>query len=1485
MRLRPFAAAFLVAAPVFLAVPSGARAEPLAYIPNVNDSSASIIDLGLVPETPVIQTASVLTPAHQVVVNPLGNRVYFGDVANAAITARDSTTFQLQAFSSLAGPPFLGPPQGMAINDTGTRLYVSVGTSLSLPPEQQLQPLLLVLDAKTGAVLGQAVVGDYPYRVAFDPVNKHVYVTHLQPAPGSVEVLDVSSDTPSAVVGSPIPVGDGPTGIAVSPAGDRVYVASFSSQTLSVIDTALNTVIATVPENAHDVAVNTALGSATFGHVFVTGVNGAVIDEFDANGAFLQVFGAITPPPSPESPSNQGISVSPDGLTLLVVNTPNNAVEKYPIPNPPSAPGVPAPGQLIPVGNNPVALGNFIGPSVIKYTPRPPQNGAATLTGIQGQVKVSWDPPNPTPGATAVPPTDPPVSSYTYTVFSTQGSPVHVSGITGTSVTLTGLPNGLSVALAVIASSVNGDGALADQIPPVMPLATVPDPPTNVTALVTGRGQVTVSYTPPANNGGEAIGGYIATSSPDGLNGLDTTGTGAPIVVMDLTLGTHYTFAVAAHNPVGDGAFSAPSNDVVPTDTPQPPVLVRTTGGDQQVSVEFTPPVDTGGLPILSYTVTASPGGMTATGTASPIVVTGLTNLTPYTFTVTASNMDGPSNPSNPSNPTQPFQPPAPPTGVTAAVSGSGRITVDCTASASPGDAPGGIEGYMAIASPGPANVTGAACPLTFSGLTAGTSYTFTVVAVTASGPSAPSAPSSAVIAAVPPDAPTGVTASQFSASTAQVSFTPPANDGFAPVTSYIVRSSPAVTPLTVAASPAIMPGLTLGTTYTFTVTALNAAGESLLSAPSNSITLAETAVTEVLALPGDGNAMVRFTPPASSASPITSFTVASSPGGINASVDPAPTAVHVRVTGLTNGTTYTFTVTTHHMDGSSETTGASNPVTPARLPPRNHPWAYVTSEDDDFVTVIDTSTDQAINTIEVGIAPDGVVASPDGTHVYTANADSVSVIDAASQSVVATIPVAGVPFALAVNPAGTRLYSTNESDATMSVIDTASNTVIATVPLPGSPLGIDVDHGGNSIYVSFPFGHNIVRIDAATNTIAETSAPLGIGPAGIEAATSNLVYLADFFDGQVATLSGVTQQSVTAFPDSEPGGGIVMDPADGNVYFTRDPGGPSGTVNRLAGGSAPVGASPVGIAVTPTGSKLYVTNIAGNSVSVIDATTMTPLATIPVGNKPVSFGRFIAPPDANPPRLGAISTRMRVLTGDNVLIGGFAIGGSTPKTVVVRARGPSLAAAGVASPLSNPFLQLVFADGTVLANDDWQSAGNAADIMASGFAPSDPRESVVMTTLAPGLYTAIVSGAGGATGVGLVEVFEVDHPDIPLAGISTRGEVLTGDDVMIGGVIIQGDAPQTVIVRARGPSLAAQGIANPLSNPLLQLVASDGTVITNDDWGSAPNYLQIQASGFAPSDPRESAILVTLNPGAYTAIVSGVGGSTGVAIVEVFAQ
>ena len=270
-----------------------------------------------------------------------------------------------------------------------------------------------------------------------------------------------------------------------------------------------------------------------------------------------------------------------------------------------------------------------------------------------------------------------------------------------------------------------------------------------------------------------------------------------------------------------------------------------------------------------------------------------------------------------------------------------------------------------------------------------------------------------------------------------------------------------------------------------------------------------------------------------------------------------------------------------------------------------------------------------------------------------------------------------------------------------------------------------------------------------------------------------------------------------------------------------------------------------------------------------------------------------LTPPATTIPRLANISTRASVLQGEYVMIAGFVIGGTQPKRVVVNVAGPSLTGSGVQFPLANPKLTLVrSADSAVIAaNNDWQAAANASEITASGFAPNHPAEPAILMTLAPGAYTAIVEDEGtvcaNCGSVALVGVFEVDHPEVPLVNISTRGRVNTHENVLIAGFILQGDAPQTVVINVAGPSLADFGISEPLANPTLTLVRqSDGAVIAaNDDWQSqSPSAVSaIQASGFRPNHPLEPALVATLAPGAYTAIVQGVGGTTGVGLVGVF--
>ncbi len=262
--------------------------------------------------------------------------------------------------------------------------------------------------------------------------------------------------------------------------------------------------------------------------------------------------------------------------------------------------------------------------------------------------------------------------------------------------------------------------------------------------------------------------------------------------------------------------------------------------------------------------------------------------------------------------------------------------------------------------------------------------------------------------------------------------------------------------------------------------------------------------------------------------------------------------------------------------------------------------------------------------------------------------------------------------------------------------------------------------------------------------------------------------------------------------------------------------------------------------------------------------------------------------PTPPPTILGNISTRLRVETGDNALIGGFIIAGTQPKNVIVRALGPSLTALGVPGALANPTLELHNASGALLfSNNDWQEdPAQAALITASGLAPGNGLEPAIVATLPANnaSYTAIVRGLSNGTGIGVVEVYDLDRTvDSKLANISTRGFVSTGDDVMIGGMIVVGTAPANVLIRAIGPSLVNFGVPNALPDPTLELRDGNGILLAfNDDW-ETDQQTQIIATGLAPAHIRESAILRSLPPGPYTAIVREFNNFTGVALVEAY--
>lgn len=261
-------------------------------------------------------------------------------------------------------------------------------------------------------------------------------------------------------------------------------------------------------------------------------------------------------------------------------------------------------------------------------------------------------------------------------------------------------------------------------------------------------------------------------------------------------------------------------------------------------------------------------------------------------------------------------------------------------------------------------------------------------------------------------------------------------------------------------------------------------------------------------------------------------------------------------------------------------------------------------------------------------------------------------------------------------------------------------------------------------------------------------------------------------------------------------------------------------------------------------------------------------------------------PPLPTPPassltrKLVNLSTRADVATGDNAMVGGFIVTGATDKRVVLRAIGPSLAQYGVQGALADTVLDLYDSAGVLMESNDNRIA---LDGIPNPLLPTDPFESYLVADLPPGSYTAVLHGNGSATGGALYELYDVDPENSNVANISTRGDIAAGSDVIIGGFIVGGTDPTSVIVRAIGPSLAAFGVKTPLPNPYLELHDSNGSVIAlNDNWRSTQEQQIIQTK-IPPTSNLESAIVETLAPGNYTTVVRDANFATGVALVEAY--
>ncbi|MGH8093862.1 MAG: matrixin family metalloprotease [Chthoniobacterales bacterium] len=557
---------------------------------------------------------------------------------------------------------------------------------------------------------------------------------------------------------------------------------------------------------------------------------------------------------------------------------------------------------------------------------------------------------------------------------------------------------------------------------------------------------------------------------------------------------------------------------------------------------------------------------------------------------------------------------------------------------------------------------------------------------------------------------------------------------------------------------------------------------------------------------------------------------------------------------------------------------------------------AYVTISAPPSVAVLDAQTFSLVKTIPTETEPLGVAMSLDGKKLFVAQfketEPALMVIDLTS---LATLPDIPAPFPTYDVAAGSnnRLFITRADSAGIVQIDATTGAVLAPFPVNFYLDGrLEISSDLKTLFVaavnySPPF---IFAVDVS-----------GDSPAILQQTAFNE------FSGKIEDLKLSHDGTFLCVPNDAAEAVKKLSSTD----FTLDLGDFLIPNHGIGGEGAETGRA---VEISPDDSTMFVTDypqafVLPASIDLFDSVTRKYLRSVDMGGfGPDSFtvdptGQYLFAscfdPDyvpqlrvyatglpaaplhpAKPRSLLNVSTRLEDQLGDNVLIGGFIISGNEPKQVAIRGIGPSLPVEGA---LADPVLSLYDSSNNLLAfNDNWNS--NRAVVLATGLAPGDEHEPAIVTTLAPGAYTVIISPSGDTSGIALVEVYDLTpDSDSALANISTRGEVGQDDNVMIGGFIVSADAPTDVLIRAIGPSLSQSGVTGALQDPFLELHGSDGELIlANDNWRST-QQTEIIATGIPPVNDRESAIIATLVPGNYTAIVKGQNNTTGVALIEVY--
>jgi titin len=1021
-----------------------------------------------------------------------------------------------------------------------------------------------------------------------------------------------------------------------------------------------------------------------------------------------------------------------------------------------------------------------------------------------------------------------PVTHYTVIAVDTTNSANGAQSVSGASspITVNGLTNGDSYTFSVTANNAVGASASSSASNSVVPARTVPDPPTAASATA-GNTQASVSFTAPTNNGGDPITGYTVTAldlTSHSLGGQIATGATSPITVTGLTNGDIYTFTVTASSAFGTGVPSSTTSAVTPVTVPGAPAIGIVTAGNSTASVAFTAPAGNGGTAITGYSVTATDttnagrGGQSATGPASPISVSGLTNGDSYTFSLQATNAVGTGPASALSALVVPAGPPGAPTAVTGSATGqSGNVSVTFSAPASSDGS--AITGYTVTATDttnggrGGQSATGATSPITITGLTDGDTYTFSVDATNTAGTGAGSASSAPVLPAGPPGAPTNATATGGDRQ-ASVTFGAPASDNGAGITSYTVTAIDATDganggqTVTGAASPLAVTGLTNGDSYTFAVTASNWAGTSSSSSSSAPIVPAGVPGAPIdvsaLATGQSGAASVTFGAPASdNGAGITSYTVTATDttDGANGSQTSTGAASPLTVTGLTNGDSYTFAVTASNPAGPSSSSSSSLAVVPAGPP--GHPTHAVATGGNTSATVAFTTP-----------------ANDNGAPVTVYTITATDTTNSANGGQTATGAASPLTVTGLINGDSYTFRVTASNWAGPSTASAASNAVVPAPTVPDVPTNV-------------------------RDVAGDTQATVSFDPP-------------DTDGGDAITGYWVVAYDATNFDN----GGQIASAANGSVTVTGLTNGDSYTFTVIATNAVGAGnPSLASAAVTPAGLPGAPTGVAGT-------------ATGTSGQASVSF---LAPANDN----GATVTGYTVTATDTTNVANLAVtasGPSSPISVTGLANGDSYtftvtatnwAGTGASSAPSGPMSGPVAGPPGAPTDVVGTATGTSGEASVSFVAPDDNGSLITSYTVTATDTTNVanlaVTASGPSSPISVTGLADGDNYifTVTATNLAGTGPSSIASGAMPGPVAGPPSTPTDVVGTATGASgHAAVSFVAPDDNGSLitsyTVTATDTTNIGNPAVTATGASSPISVTGLANGDNYSYTVTAT---------------------------